>query len=326
MSGILYNKQRILDTLVTTEGRRQIASGKFRPTYVSFTDGTTFYESDLVSGSSDAGSRVFLEATSLPQDQIVFESDDSGQLVMSKHMDGGIGVVDGRIVTEGGTASSTSFVTGSTFAASASVVLKGIHTHFARNMMIGTRDPFDEETEFELDGADSNGDVGAKVDIYINDAMVNDNFAGMRNVSLDALDTLLFDNHVSHTPNAKYLPPVNSVKDSKGKKIPFGCWPCLSKAKPLSPTNVLTDLNKWKKWSKDVTFARTSKQGNLICQFFQITPWDVTKLDVIEYGQFTTGAGSGKMKHHVFFVGKLFQNGYGAHVFVKIFTLMFTDY
>ena len=51
MAGILDNKNRIMDTIITTSGRRQISSGRLRVEYASFTDGGTFYEADEVSGS-----------------------------------------------------------------------------------------------------------------------------------------------------------------------------------------------------------------------------------------------------------------------------------
>ena len=75
MSGILDHKQRIFDVALTVEGRRQIASGKFVPKYVSFADDTAIYNSDTVS-AEDAESGVIahrfqLEApTNLPQDVV----------------------------------------------------------------------------------------------------------------------------------------------------------------------------------------------------------------------------------------------------------------
>jgi hypothetical protein len=72
--GILDSKSRILDTILTLEGRRQIADGKLKVEWVSLSDSFTFYESDLVSGSTDATQRLFFEASHSPQDQITFEA------------------------------------------------------------------------------------------------------------------------------------------------------------------------------------------------------------------------------------------------------------
>jgi hypothetical protein len=81
MAGILDNKKRIMDTIVTQEGRRQLASGNFKIKYASFTDGNVFYEEDLLAGTTDATLRIPFEAVNKWQDNIVFETDDSGNLL-----------------------------------------------------------------------------------------------------------------------------------------------------------------------------------------------------------------------------------------------------
>lgn len=97
MSGILDNKKRVIDALLTFEGRRQMASGDLRIEYVSFSDTGTYYSKDVVSGSSDATSRIFLEACNLPQDQITFEADDGGRLKPFRN-EAGIQIKDGQIL------------------------------------------------------------------------------------------------------------------------------------------------------------------------------------------------------------------------------------
>lgn len=79
--GILDNKTRILDAILTVEGRRQIAEGTFNVTHVTFEDGSMVYQPDAEEGHVDPTDRVYLEASTLPQDQIIFESNDSGKLV-----------------------------------------------------------------------------------------------------------------------------------------------------------------------------------------------------------------------------------------------------
>ena len=81
MAGILDNKKRIMDTIVTQEGRRQRSSGNFTIKYASFTDGNVFYEADLSKGTTDATLRIPFETVNKFQDNIVFETDDSGNLL-----------------------------------------------------------------------------------------------------------------------------------------------------------------------------------------------------------------------------------------------------
>ena len=86
MAGILDSKQRIMDVIITEEGRRQVATGELRIEFASFTDAHTFYEASGSAGdiASDASHRLFLEAFNRPQDQIVLETDDVGQLIPFK--------------------------------------------------------------------------------------------------------------------------------------------------------------------------------------------------------------------------------------------------
>jgi hypothetical protein len=81
MSGILDSKTRVLDTIVTLEGRRQLATGGINIRYVSFTDAATYYAADIVSGSADATLRLYLESCNLPQDQVTFQADSDGRLL-----------------------------------------------------------------------------------------------------------------------------------------------------------------------------------------------------------------------------------------------------
>ena len=70
-----------MDVAITEEGRRQMASGQMQIEFVSYTDRHTFYEADTASGSVNPVNRIFLEATSLPQDKITSETDSSGNIL-----------------------------------------------------------------------------------------------------------------------------------------------------------------------------------------------------------------------------------------------------
>lgn len=87
MSGILDSKSRIIDAILTSEGRRQIAEDTFNVSYVSFTDADVVYEVDKEVGHVDPTSRIYFEACNLPQDQITFEANDEGKLVPFRNRD-----------------------------------------------------------------------------------------------------------------------------------------------------------------------------------------------------------------------------------------------
>jgi len=79
--GILDSKTRILDAVLTVEGRRQLSEGTFKVSFATFTDNDVFYEADAEEGHVDPTDRIYLEASSLPQDQVIFEANDEGKVV-----------------------------------------------------------------------------------------------------------------------------------------------------------------------------------------------------------------------------------------------------
>lgn len=80
MSGILDNKSRMIDAILTAEGRRQMAEGTFVVSYVTFTDSDVAYQYDSENGHVDPTNRIYFEASNLPQDQVTFEANDEGKL------------------------------------------------------------------------------------------------------------------------------------------------------------------------------------------------------------------------------------------------------
>ena len=80
MAGILDSKSRVLDVILTAEGRRQMAEGTFVVSYVTFTDREVAYQADSVDGHVDPTGRIYFEASCMPQDQVTFEANDDGKL------------------------------------------------------------------------------------------------------------------------------------------------------------------------------------------------------------------------------------------------------
>ena len=87
MSGILDSKSRVMDAILTSEGRRQMAEGTFEVSYVTFSDADVAYIPDQDAGHVDPTSRIYFEACNLPQDQITFEANDEGKLVSLRRQD-----------------------------------------------------------------------------------------------------------------------------------------------------------------------------------------------------------------------------------------------
>lgn len=331
MSGILDNKSRVLDTIVTLEGRRQIASAKLKVEYVSFTDTATYYAADIASGSADATTRIYLEQCHLPQDQIALEADDSGRLQPFAN-GSGITLKDGQVLDYSFNALTASVLTGSNqgmrilrgdeFASTAEALLASSADNFNKLRLIGTKDQIFEDDGFGV------GNKSIEFTIH-NDRPLPDPTTHVAH--LNHMESLFQDVRLSNVVNFKYLPPVNKVDDHSidrrdhrntwrhqlGSYPPWG----RSHIYGLSPHQLETELAHYERmgYAKTVTFEPTSMKNRLMGQFFEVHFNVMKKLDVIDYGYYTYHG----VRKHAFFAGKVMTDENGSHTFIHLFTLVF---
>ena len=74
VAGILDKKQRILDFIITEEGRNQAANGELRVHFASFSDLGVFYTEKSGSIAEDISDRIQFEVNVKPQDSLVLEN------------------------------------------------------------------------------------------------------------------------------------------------------------------------------------------------------------------------------------------------------------
>lgn len=87
MAGILNNKSRVIDAILTVEGRRRMAEGSYSIAYATFTDEGVSYKKDPANGHEDPTGKIYLEARNLPQDQITFIANDDGKIIPFRAQD-----------------------------------------------------------------------------------------------------------------------------------------------------------------------------------------------------------------------------------------------
>jgi hypothetical protein len=344
MAGILDQKTRIFDTIVTLEGRRQIATGKLRAEFFSFTDAGAFYNEDtLISGSDDAGRRIALEVSSLPQDQIAFEADDSGRLVPFRGSE--IPISNGKIVTfvtgiSGSVRNEVVEVADDQFDSTANNFLSSSLTSFNKLYIIGSPDLFDENrNEFLISKNNVNFDITNNRPIPKQQ---------IQTLSINHVESFFQDKRLSHVPNFFYLPPVNKARPGTRDCAPLGSYARVGQRPYYEFANLQAELNNLKKmgFEQVVEFTETSKTNNLMCQLFELGNGEVIKLDVIDFGLFHVGSepfGASQVTEeelleakkegrdlaleaqtkHVFFAGKIFKDNNNTHTFVNMFTLVF---
>ena len=72
----------------------------------------------------------------------------------------------------------------------------------------------------------------------------------------------------------------------------------------------------------DVDFEETSNDNNVVCQVWEVSSGSLTKLRVIDFGEFEDSDPFSPGKH-VFFVGKLRSDDADQNTFLNMFTVVF---
>jgi hypothetical protein len=335
MAGILDSKSRVLDIVITSEGKRQIAAGKLIPRFISFSDGRSFYESDAVSGSSDASDRIYFEAFSQKRDIITLESDDSGQLV---RYDGGPLTLNSDAlftrVFSGTRKGENILVSGSAeFASLSRDLLSGTLKNFNKLDVIGDEIPDVEDEEFRL--------TKDRIDLNISQ------FTPIKSTEktsayVDEIEPLFLDKRIGHVVNFAFLPPTNAplpTRRSSGRPVrtPLGQYSDLRQFPNMGFNDILDELQGRSKKSHGrsvkkngsakpvdvIQFDNTSEDNNLVIQIFESNGNQSTlkKLDIINFGEFRTN-GFKKSSQSVYFAGKIFLTKTGIPTFVNIFTIV----
>jgi len=314
MAGILDSKTRIFDTFVTQEGRRQFASGKMKAEFYSFTDGFSIYKTDTINTGSalDETYRICFEATSLPQDQVTFEADDSGKL--SAFRGSGVNILAGQIFS----GSAVQLITGSEFASFSGNLLGSASIDaFSRLRILGSPDFFEQRFNEFLIGNDT-------FSFTISDNLPISSSA-MQKGNIDQIESLFMDKRLSHVPNFKYLPPVNRARIGAATSS-LGVFPSLGQAPIITNADLENELlySRQTGFQETVTFLQTSKENNLVCQMFEMSGDAIVKLDVVDFGMFSVPNDQEHPTKHVFFVGKVYRDSTGTSTFVNMFTLVFS--
>lgn len=342
MSGILDNKSRVMDVLITSEGRRQLSSGKMNIEYVVFTDDATHYSGDIISGSADVTNRIYLEACNLPQDQVTFEADDSGRLNPFKNVSG-ISVSDGRLSTtlfdaasvvirtgslgsvtwiSSGSINSSVPLSGTEFASQADTLLQGSADSFNKLRMIATRGYLYDDDVFKVSNDELTFSITETKPI-----------TGKKYASINNVEGLISDLRLSTQTNFAFLPPINKVRDSSIDKsnskqilnyrvanyVPWG------PTQQLSPQAIHDQVQYCENvgLTKNISFNPTSKSNNLFAQIFEFTHDELRKLDVIDYGRHTYLVEGVTYNRHYFFAGRVLTDDNGDDTFIHLFTLAF---
>lgn len=348
MSGILDNKSRVIDAILTYEGRRQMADGNFIVRYVTFSDSNVFYQKSATEGHEDPTNKIYLEAFNLPQDQIIFEADDSGNLMpFRQHESIGVQTLTGSITSslswttfyQGKLKQTTKYYATSTtvtssftesaikdinFSSQIEGILTSSYDNFRKLKIIGSKDNFFNDQEFAL----SNNEI------TFNIAPDNINLQMSIPTDVNSIDALFNDEKLRNIDNFKYLPPIKKTNNQDIDKtniaqlenfnLFLGDYPAWGPINKLQYSDIKKQLTQYEQHAKTIYLDPTSRDNEVVAQMFEITPSSVSKLDVIDYGRVSNNFNNPFLNtHHIFFLGKVLIDDVGSTNFVHIFTLVF---
>ena len=316
MAGILNNKERMIDFIITEEGKRQATAGQMKFEYASFTDMHTFYEptgsEEYPNVADNASSRIYFEASNRYQDVIVPELEAGNSMRPFRTSDFQF---DGQVVASGtfrlGFQKKANILTGSKIIQTSNRTLSGITKNFNDLRILGTQDPFSPTSGFKL--SMSTGSFHFWDDMPMAKAVNG-------KISLEASESIFEDRRFSHFSNFMYLPPVNKPSQGYPSGKPLGVYPKLNPNEKVS----LKDLHKSLKDKQkiEIEFDDTSRDNNLISQIFEFSSTGIEKLSIVDFGMFTDEDPMSPGKH-IFFIGKLYRDSNGSETFMNIFTVEF---
>jgi len=322
MSGILNSKQRFVDTVITAEGRRQLASGEFKVEFATFSDRDIFYGKDAVSGTIDQSAIIQLEAESgSPGDIITLETNLFGNVVaeivagVSSSLGDGapISMIDGKIVQFN--SASKNAITGSAYRDMTKSILNAGINNFKELSTISSIDPLLEDQDFKISQNEVTFRITAEnVDDYCS--------LPVADISRDA-ESVHQDRHLSHLENYRYLPPRNkpTPTDPRGR-ILFD-YANNSQADIITREDYENEVRFLPK--AEIEFTNSSMENNVVAQLYETSGDQLTQLRAIDFGEFATGDSERPTKR-VYFVGKLYpstKDKFGNLTYVNMFTLEF---
>ena len=315
MAGILDSKQRVMDVMITDEGRAQAASGELTIKYVTFTDRHTFYETDTPllddAVANDASGRIYFECSSRHQDQIVVETIDAGVIKPFRSTDFDLSqenLISG-LTAEGIPSEDITVYSGSNFVEHSNSFIDDLTKNFSEQQILGTYDPFSDSTEFTLNN------TSLSFTISNNNPVASDS----ENVRLENIESIFQDKRFSTLPNFLYLPPENAPRTGERYGRKLGNYVNWNQKPILTFQELLSQLSN--KEYYDIEFVETSRENNIVVQPFEFSEFGVKKLCVIDYGEFPDEDPTSPGKR-VFFVGKIFKDAFGSSTFVNIFTII----
>ena len=296
MSGMLDNKKRVMDVILTEIGRDQMNRGEFEVSFVSFSDKGSEYVDDGTGVAVDINDRLYFEAYSSPSDEIVPEIDNRGEFLLTKKLSPTLTVNNGVLFekTETGFTQVDGFNNIEAF------------TNILPNRYQGLQiiRSYTDVPDFDV----SRTSIELKTNRKI--TQIPDN--------ISLVKPILVDDRFTGTINTMYLPPVSTIQ---GKVAPLRAYNRFGPDN--SEKNVLDEI-KNKSWAttrieigEDENFAKY----NILGQVFMKKDQTIKKYLIVDAGEYLNNRNEVIMQ--VYHLGFIYKDENGTSKFSRAFSLVF---
>jgi hypothetical protein len=299
MSGLLDNKTRMMDVFLTPIGRGQALQGGLKFRFATFSDSESRYQGDEDKVAIKSTSPIGIESSTSPWDQVVLTTNESDFLL--SFLGNGLSLSpSGEVIT------GSSFIPRSSEDRSADYLFDASLSSLQNLQILST-----EKAVFF--------DPGLSCQPLSYQFSITDNspFDGIPSESsIDGVDSLFQDFRLSNVPNFQFLPPVQRG-NSSNTTIPLGDF--------VNPNEIVVDQSKPVDLDSlegiKFSFSSRTENNTLVLQIVEESNDDrIVKLDVIKWG--SIGVSNTGTQRNLYFVGKVFVDGFETPTFVNIFTMV----
>ena len=288
--GILDSKTRIIDLILTNEGKRQLVNGEMVAEYISFSDSSISYNDEDLE-------KLILESNNLPQDEITPESDVNE--LLRKIVTSNFKIINSKVYDI-----NLNPLSGSELSNYFDEVSKSSLENFKKLQIIKSYDSFDQFENLSSNITSSYFSI-TKDDINQFDNTNKPNF----NLNINTMPSIFLDPDASKSKNYLYLPPVD---ENNNQLFDYGF--------KKGTNEIINDvsLRERLKNKKRSIFKLTGSGKNHI-QIFQSQNDMLKKLDIIKHGEFIDEESN---KNEAYFAGKLIVDETGNSTFYRMFTIL----
>jgi len=278
----------MLDSRITSEGRRRIANGTFTVRYVSVSDSLASYTGDQEGVYVDRAVNLCFEPNESPFDTIVPVTDDDSFLIPYLTTSGALNPRNGATDSQNNQVPATS-----------SRVVSGSVEAIANSRIARTRDPILNDPglysypafyRFKIEDSGSFKDVPSVA-------------------SIDDVESLIADFRLSTRPNFMFLPPVQVGG------TPLGTYKDVREGASVNPAEFFTELSASS--PANFSFSQRTDNHSLVIQLFEENTGSLSKLEIVDYGRTIIG----NETRRVYFAGKIMNDGFETQTFVNLFTI-----